>query len=72
VIAGALFPLCIAFFFFLIFNISLTMCGLGLFLYFACSVEVFNLVFDCVYLMIFRLIVDLGSRRKRFAQKIEE
>jgi hypothetical protein len=48
------------------------MCGLGLFLYFACSVEVFNLVFDCVYLMIFRLIVDLGSRRKRFAQKIEE
>jgi hypothetical protein len=36
------------------------------------SVEVFNLVFDCVYLMICRLIVDLGSRRKRFAQKVEE
>jgi len=35
-------------------------------------VEVFNLVFDCVYLMICRLIVDLGSRRKRFAQKVEE
>jgi len=28
--------------------------------------------YNSVYLMICRLIVDLGSRRKRFAQKVEE